>query len=151
MRILWLTVLVLTATSLGVTTLGAQEVYRSFDAEGNVVYSDRPHGADAEAVRVLTASPARAATATPAQAPAEPPPGQQSEALGGEMTREPTTEELRELRARNCTVANERLENYTLSHRLYRTLPDGERQYLSSEEIDEARTRAAADVDTWCD
>ncbi len=146
MRILWLIVLVFTATSVG-----AQEVYRSFDAEGNVVYSDRPHGSDAEAVRVITASPARAATAAAAQRSAEPPPDQQSEALGGEMTREPTAEELRELRARNCTVARDRLENYTLSHRLYRTLPNGEREYLSSEEIDEARTRAAADVETWCD
>ena len=54
-------------------------------------------------------------------------------------------------RAENCEIARDRAQRFAVSHRIYRTLPDGEREYLSSEEIDEARARADADVQEWCD
>jgi hypothetical protein len=56
-----------------------------------------------------------------------------------------------ERRVKNCEIAQDRVERYEISHRLYRTTPDGEREYLSDAEIDEARTRAQADVQEWCD
>jgi hypothetical protein len=33
---------------------------------------------------------------------------------------------------------------------LFRTLPNGEREYLSDAEIDEAKAKAAADVEASC-
>jgi hypothetical protein len=132
------------------TTLYGAEVYRTTDANGVVSYSDRPQGDDAQYVRVATPRPAtpppeqtsapRTETARAAAAPApiaEP--------------RERTPRERADERAKNCTVARERLQSYTTSHRLYRTLENGQREYLNDDEIDQARARAAADVETWCD
>lgn len=147
MRLFWFTVLALVATSVS-----GNEVYRSFAADGTVVYSDRPHGAESEPIQIVGQLTARARDAA-AQQPQQPaaPPGARSEPLVAEIEREPTAEELRELRAQNCTVARERNLTYAASRRLYRSLPDGEREYLSDAEIDAARAQAAADVETWCD
>jgi hypothetical protein len=124
--------------------LWSDEVFRSVDADGNVRYSDRPEGNDVEKVFIVVprgrATPRPAVTAPPAPEPAE-----QAEAPASPPAA-PTAEE----RARNCATATERLERYEVSHRLYRTRPDGEREYLSDAEIDEARARAAAEVQNWC-
>jgi hypothetical protein len=126
-------------------TASAADVYRSVDANGNIVYSDRPEGANPQLVSVFVPEPATpppAASARPAAA-SEPGPG----APPAEQVRpEPTPEQ----RQQNCVVARERAERYAISHRLYRSLPNGEREYLNDAEIDEARARAAADVGTWC-
>lgn len=144
MRYLWPAVLLLIATPLV-----ASEVYRSFDADGTVVYSDRPDRPDAEPIRVMAPTPAMGAAPTAAE-PASPAPDT-SEPPSAEIMEEPTAEEERALRARNCEIALERQQLYSLSRRLFRTLPDGEREYLSDDEIDQARELAASDVEAWCD
>jgi hypothetical protein len=131
--------------------LAAAEVYRSLDAEGNVAYSDRPEGTNPERVFIATQRPASsprpaarpAAAATPAAA-------QQPEVLGGEVRVERPPQEIEAERQRNCAVARDRAERYKVSQRLYRTLPNGEREYLSDAELDEARAKADADVANWC-
>lgn len=140
------------ALALATTTLYAQQqVYRSVDEQGNVVYSDRPEGQDAEPVFIAVRRPpgnpvgiaqprARAGASESAQ----------QENLAAEMGAEPTAAQIAEQRARNCEIARERLELTLTSRRLYRTTAEGERQYLDEEEIDAARERAMADVETWC-
>jgi hypothetical protein len=133
----------------------AAEVYRSVDADGTVTYSDRPESDHAQLVHVATEAPvsrppspqgrnsesSSAAADTPSgdgdtsQAPAEP---------------QQTAAEKAEEKQKNCKIARERVERYANAHRLYRKTPDGEREYLSDAEIDAARARAAADVETWC-
>jgi hypothetical protein len=54
-------------------------------------------------------------------------------------------------RAENCRVARDRLSRYSEAHRLYRPGPDGEREYLTSEEIDAERAEAISSVGKWCD
>jgi hypothetical protein len=127
----------------------AADVYRSVESDGTVVYSDRP-GEGTERVTIATlgtpSSLSRAAAAAgiaPAQNAAP-----QPEQLGAEVRVEPTPAETAAERVRNCAVAQERAERYRVSQRLYRTLPNGEREYLSDAELDEAR--AAADVANWC-
>jgi hypothetical protein len=126
------------------------EVFRSVDAAGNVSYSDRPVGANSETVFIATpgvATPPPVSTLQP-QAGTEP------TVEEGELQREPreaTPEERAAERTANCGIARERLDRYLISRRLYRTAPDGERAYLSDAEIDEAKARAAADVEKWCD
>jgi hypothetical protein len=136
--------------------LGA-EVYRSTDPDGTVVYTDRPRGDNSETIYVATprasaprASVAPTAAANAAAAQAAPLAAAQRQGQAQEQPAEPTAAQLREQRAKNCEIARERQERYSISHRLYRTLPSGEREYLSDAEIDEARSRAAADVGTWC-
>ena len=48
-------------------------------------------------------------------------------------------------------MARERNDRYALSRRLYRTNADGERYYLDDAAVAEARAKAAADVEDWCD
>jgi hypothetical protein len=131
---------------------GAQ-VYRSVDRDGNVSYSDRPAGENAEALYIATP---RAADPAPPAATASQPGGQTEAApeQPGEVQREqrePTAEERAEERVRNCAIARERNERYLISRRLYRETPDGEREYLDDAQLDDARARAAADVEEWCD
>ncbi|HSG65280.1 MAG TPA: DUF4124 domain-containing protein [Gammaproteobacteria bacterium] len=142
-------------TVLAPAAAQAAEVYRSVDAQGNVSYSDRPVDQSSEVVFVATPRPATPPAAPPAEpsptsptaldgepaapeseAPAEPPP--------------PTPEELAAQRTANCQTARERNERYQMSRRLFRALPDGEREYLSDAEIDAAKAAAAADVEKWC-
>jgi hypothetical protein len=139
---------------VGATAFGA-EVYRSTDANGIVSYSDRPQDENAQPVFVAVPRagtpaappprPSRAAGESTAAATPE------AAAPAAEEPPAPTAAELAALREENCAIARERRERYDVSRRLYRTLANGEREYLSDAEIDEARARAAADVDTWCD
>ena len=129
----------------------ATEVYRSVDENGHVVYSDRP-GELTERVVVrpvvdtFAASSAReSGDDNRAQATAADP------SLAGVNSGETASQDDAAERARNCEVARERAETYSMSRRLFRTLPDGEREYLSDAEIEDARTRAQSDVANWCD
>ncbi len=147
------TVLVL---AFAATAAFGAEVYRSKDANGNVTFSDRPEDPNAVAITVLTPKSGR-----PAAPPPQPRPVQKtadaasaSNAPGGATAKpkEPpqTPEEHQAEKAKNCEIARQRVQSYAVSHRLYREGPNGERQYLNDKEIDEAKARAAADVETWC-
>lgn len=139
-----------TLLALAATAATAADVYRSVDAQGNVSYSDRPQNDDAERVAVI-ASRAASEPARPQAAAAPQPTAPESEPATAEPPApQPTRAEQAAERARNCEVARERATRYAESRRLYRNTPEGEREYLSDAEIDEARARAAADVETWC-
>lgn len=129
--------------------VSATEVYRTVDENGYITYSDRPSDV-AERVTVqpvvdtFSASSRREPEATEAE-PATP------DALAAAQDADPATQALAAAeRAQNCLVAREREEAYSISRRLFRTLPDGEREYLSDAEIEDARARAQSDVANWC-
>jgi hypothetical protein len=135
------------------TAAEAADVYRSTAPDGSVTFSDRPQGADAQFVfsarpstppapAVTPAGPAANAAASPAavaEAPANP-----------TLPDGPSAAELREQRQKNCEIARERQERYSLSRRLYRTNTAGEREYLDDAAVADARAKAAADVQDWC-
>lgn len=139
-----------TLAVLAASTLYGAEVYRYVDENGNVGYSDRPVGQNPEPIVVTTYTPIVPSAPTPTPAAAQPDPETADETVQRER-REPTPEERAQDRAANCTIARERLQRYAISRRLFRELPDGEREYLSDAQIDEARAGAAADVEKWCD
>ena len=60
-------------------------------------------------------------------------------------------EQTRAQRGDNCSQARERLETYSTARRLYRPMADGEREYLSSDEMDAAKASAEQEVADWCD
>ncbi|MBN1237732.1 MAG: DUF4124 domain-containing protein [Gammaproteobacteria bacterium] len=136
------------------TSSFAVEVYRSIAPDGTVVYSDRPSSANSQPVFIATTRGTR--SAAPRPTPSGPAASRASDAddAADEAQRPPTAAEtaaeMAEIRARNCETARSRAQNYNAAHRLYRTLENGEREYLSDAEIDEARAQAAADVETWC-
>jgi len=53
-------------------------------------------------------------------------------------------------RAEQCKAAKEKYEKSIEARRLYRLGKDGEREYLSDAEVDEARLAAKQELDTAC-
>ena len=76
------------------------------DENGNVAYSDRPVGQNAQTIVVTTRAPT---VPPPPAAAAQPDPAAPEETVERQR-REPTPEERAEDRAANCTIARERLE-----------------------------------------
>src|SRR5690554_2520071 len=105
-RLLGCTLLALTAMAAS-----AAEVYRSTDANGVVVYSDRPVGEHAERVAIVAPRPASRpaappAAAAPARSAESTPPA--ADAPQSEEPPQQTPEQRAEIRARNCEIARER-------------------------------------------
>ena len=142
MRFRWLYLLLLVAGSVS----GAQ-IYRSVDADGNVIYSDRPAGDDVETIFIDTA------TATPV--PADTADSEAGAAAAEDEVDEvvyagPSAEEIAAERMENCGLARDREERYLAAHRIY-TGSEAEREYLNDAELDAIRLQATADVEEWCD
>lgn len=143
---------------LGTAAYGA-DVYRSTAPDGTVSYSDRPQGADAQFVFSASRASRTAAAALATQA-APSGPAASAAAPGGPLpeapaaptlSEGPSAAELRAQRQKNCEIARERNDRYTVSRRLFRTNAVGEREYLDDAAVAEARAKAAADVQDWCD
>lgn len=139
------------------TAAYAADVYKSKAPDGTVVYSDRPESTDSEFVYSATARAPRTQTGTTAPAAARqagagaagssPPQAPDVPSLSGG----PTAAQLKAERQKNCDIAKETQQRYTLSRRLFRTNAVGEREYLDDAAVAEARAKAAADVKDWCD
>ena len=135
------------------------QVYKSTDANGTVVFSDRP-GDKSEPVNVAVRAAGRPGNpiSRPAASNAQAGSGQpntQANAAGDqkkekEKEKVQTPAETEAERAKNCAAARDRKTLYDTSHRLFKSGPNGDREYLNAAEIDEARAKAAADVATWC-
>jgi hypothetical protein len=143
-------------TLLG-TTAYAADVYKSKAPDGTVVYSDRPEGSDSQ--YVYSATP-RAPRAQQNAAPAAGRPAGSGGAAGASPPQAPDTPtlsdgpnsaQLKAERQKNCEIARETQQRYSLSRRLFRTNAVGEREYLDDAAVAEARAKAAADVKDWCD
>ena len=129
----------------------AATVYRSIDDQGNVRYTDRPEGKNVERVVIRTqrgSTPAARPSVAAQQAASNPAANTPEPELAGEQG--PTEEEIKAQRESNCKIAKDRLERYVTSRRLYKELPDGEREYLDDDQLTEAREKAAEDVQKWC-
>jgi hypothetical protein len=125
----------------------ATEVYRSVDEQGRVTFSDRPGEPTDERVVVRPTVSTFGVSGRPRGEDGD----RGSTESGSQGPAQGDSEESAAVRERNCQVARERAETYNMSRRLFRTLPDGEREYLSDAEIQDARAKAQADVANWCD
>ena len=141
---------------LAATAATGADIYVSTDANGVVTYSDRPDSLDAQPVLVATSRGGRAAAprvaaaprpAAPAGAGTAANPGDPNAGVQGELD----PKQVADQKAKNCEIARSRQANYTNARRLFKTLENGEREYLSDSDIDKARAQAAADVKAWCD
>jgi hypothetical protein len=130
-------------------------VYLWVDEDGTPHYQDRPpDGGDAAQelnlrykltdVQELAAANKRKATLDSAADLRE---QQQGEDKAAE---EADREQVMNEREKGCQDARARLQKYETAHRLYKPGPDGQRSYLTDEEIDAARADARQDVDEWC-
>lgn len=133
----------------------AGQIYKWTDEDGNVHFSDTPVGEDSERVpiqsRPTDASRVDARVRSRAEAAArkaeEEAAGQSAQAAG------PTEEELQaraEERAQKCRTYRDRLQQFVQSRRIYREDENGERVYLSEEEMQEAREQVEKQVQEYC-
>ena len=129
-------------------TAGAGDVYMTRDAKGNPVYTDIPTTLPAEKVGIRNKStdPSEVQSrydsqmkqyeqdnATKPRPDADQPPAM-------------TDEEI----AKRCADARKRYQAYLDAFRLYVELPNGERRYLTTEELDAARADARQVMDRSC-
>jgi hypothetical protein len=135
--------------------VGAQEIYKWVDGDDVTHFSEQvPEGVDAVRMPIKVQQNNRQAL----QARADTSPEQQAAvATRKQQEKEQVTEEKAaakqnlETRADTCEKARKRREKYITSRRLYRQLEDGERDYLTDEELDNERAEAQRLVDEWCD
>ena len=139
----------LMAVSLGASA----DVYKWVDTQGRVHYSDRPDVEGAERVAVVSHR-SNAATISE-RTEAESTQRQQAAAQEAEQQREQAStkavqQDLAKTRESQCKEAKEQYRVAIESHKLYRVGKDGEREYLTSAEIDEARMNARRAMDETC-
>ncbi len=136
------------ALGLACSVAQAEEVYRTVQPDGTVVFSDRP--LSSASVRVSVSS----RTSDPAAVEPEPTSAERStvnrSASPPADALATAREEQRAMRAEACQKARQASEMYESHPRLYESLPDGGRRYLTDEEIVEARLSARQAVADLC-
>ena len=147
-----LLLLTLTTATLAAGTTAA-DVYKYKDAKGNIQYTDKPPQLPAERLNVksqrtdIVAVQAREDAEQKQRAA-----NQQQQAQARSQAADP--KEAAQLTAKDkaerCTKARERYDTYMNSQKLYEQGADGERRYLTSEELDAARASAKASMDVLC-
>jgi len=131
-------------------------VYKWIDAQGKLQYGDRPpDGVHAEVVELLGTHVARAAAAreSSAAAPSSSPSSPRTAAAGSQddATLKKSVEgDVEQTREKQCADAQDHYKKLIEGRRLYKTGANGERQYLTSDEIDAERVNAKRDLDAIC-
>jgi predicted Zn-dependent protease len=142
----------LTTATLAAGTVAA-DVYKYKDEKGNVHYTDKPPELPAERLNVK--SQRTDVVAVQERQAAE----QKQQAAGSQQQQQARTQaadqkDAAQLNAKDkaerCAKARERYDKYMNSQKLYEQGADGERRYLSSEELDVARASAKASMDVLC-
>jgi hypothetical protein len=148
--------LLLFAALLAWSGLASAVVYKWVDAQGKLQYGDRPpDGVHAERVELLgthaasTRSAPAAPAASTAAAPAYKGPGVKA-ATGEAEEKKAVDQDVAQIRDKQCAEAQDRYKKLIEGRRLYKPGPDGERQFMTSEEIDTERLNAKRDIDTIC-
>ena len=136
--------------------LASAVVYKWTDAQGKLQYGDRPpDGVHAEVVQLLgthastSASTARNVSTTPAQAPPAARVAANPTAKDAQ-DKQAVDQDVASTRDKQCSEAQDRYKKLIEGRRLYKAGPDGERQFMTSEEIDTERLNAKRDIDNIC-
>ena len=131
----------------------AGEVYKSTDAEGRIVYTDRPPAVKAEVVRTESAPRNEAAAVARAQSElatlAAQDQRRKSEALA-KAAEKKAAENAAKRKDQRCTEARNRYLGFMEHSRIYRRNEAGERVYYSAAEIDAERIKTKQRMDEEC-
>ena len=125
------------------------EVYKWTDSAGRVHYSDKPDGENLEVMNVKSKRTDKAAIAQARQDKLD---ADQAAASDRKIQEEIDEEEEQNvaIRAENCRRASEAVVSLRNAQRLYVPNEEGERRYLSEEEIVDRIQRAETDKAKWC-
>jgi hypothetical protein len=132
--------------------LASAVVYKWTDAQGKLQYGDRPpDGVHAEVVQLLGTHSATARNAS--TAPAQAPPAARLAAnptARDTQDKQAVDQDVANSRDKQCSEAQDRYKKLIEGRRIYKAGPAGERQFMTSEEIDTERLNAKRDVDDIC-
>jgi len=140
----------LCAVLLAWSGLASAVVYKWIDAQGKVQYGDRPpDGVHAQIVEGLGNNrSARSEPARPTVASASS--SRPVKNAQDDGTKKAVDDDVAQVKEKQCADAQARYKNLIEGRKLYKAGADGERQYLTSEEIDAERLNAKRDIDTIC-
>jgi hypothetical protein len=142
--------LLLFAALLAWSGMASAVVYKWVDAQGKLQYGDRPpDGVHAEVVQLLVSHNASTRSA-PAPAQAAPAARPATPTAKDVDDKNAIAQDVAQTRDKQCTEAQDRYKKLIEGRKLYKIGPDGERQYMTSEQIDTERLNAKQDVDTIC-
>jgi hypothetical protein len=127
------------------STLASAVVYKWVDTQGKIQYGDRPpDGVHAEVVEGLGHNSSHPIASPPAAAKAPP-----TAAVPSDLKKS-VQNDVSATREKQCTDAQERYKKLIEGRHLYKTGDNGERVYLSAQEIDDERVNAKKDIDDVC-
>jgi hypothetical protein len=144
--------LLLFAALLAWSGMAGAVVYKWVDAQGKLQYGDRPpNGVHAQVVALLgthvaRGAPARASESAPAVKTINRDQPNQDDA----SARKAVDSDVAQSREKQCEDAQDRYKKLIEGRRIFKTSADGERQYLTTEEIDSARLEAKREIDATC-
>jgi hypothetical protein len=132
----------------------ASEVFKTTDAQGRPVYTDRPQSLPAERLDVKSATTDTVEVQRRYDEEMKRY-GEQAKSESQDATKASDAKKARELtaedRAKRCIEARQRYESVMSARRLYSPgATEGERNYLSDAEIDQARANAKQAMDELC-
>jgi hypothetical protein len=143
--------LLLFAALIAWSGMASAVVYKWVDAQGKLQYGDRPpDGVHAEVVEMLGTHVARSAPSRPSDSAPSAKPAGQVQAAHDDAAKKAVDEDVAQTHEKQCADAQDRYKKLIEGRRIYKTGADGERQYLTSDEIDSERLNAKRDVDTAC-
>jgi hypothetical protein len=147
--------LMLFAALIAWSGLASAVVYKWVDAQGKVLYGDRPpDGVHAEVVELLGTHASSNNSARPAAAPASSSSTQPKPATGATPPKDDAQrsvdEDVAATREKQCTDAQDRYKKLIEGRKIYKSGADGEREYLTAEQIDTERVNAKREIDTIC-
>jgi hypothetical protein len=130
----------------------ADTMYRTVDAQGQITYSDRPLSSASQRVSVDVTGPnaaeaARLSKEQAAQSAADQQRIQQSQHDAEEAKKAAAHDAAQQQR---CNAARSRYAGFAAGGRLFKTDADGNRVYLSDQEIDEQVALSKAAMDSAC-
>jgi hypothetical protein len=144
--------LLLFAALIAWSGMASAVVYKWIDAQGKLQYGDRPpDGVHAEVVELLVAH-AASSRAAPAAAPSAPPKGAVANPPSPKDVQDKAAvaQDVSQTKDKQCADAQDHYKKLIEGRRLYKTGPSGDRQYMTSEEIDTERLNAKRDIDSIC-
>jgi hypothetical protein len=138
----------------------AAAVYKWVDPQGVIHYSDLPPPPEGKLLSVDTSAQHTSTARTsesprPAQMPAaaamkQATTGPAASPEAAARLKQTVDNDVSSARADQCKQAQDKYQSYVKSRRLYKTGPNGERIYLTDQELETERLNAKHDVDEFC-
>ena len=139
--------LIVAAIACAVVPIASAELYKYVDKDGKTVYSDTPPP-DADAKRLSAPPPPAGNGKSYVEKDKEIEKGREKAREDAKKTAE--KEKIEQAKKDRCEAARSNLQVYTDGGRIMKQNANGEREYMSDEDIEAARVKAQKLVDEAC-